>query len=146
MRHLASKIATAAFVIMAATGVAIPSAGAVGTTVKPPHNLKWVSPPSISDNVPVRFASKTPCPDVRPDGTPVKGRRVVTVFVTFQAGGGFGDTGPVAADGSWKFWRKLDAGGTQDLHATVTAACAELANHTGIVLANYRPHAITVNP
>ena len=146
MRHLSSKIATATFVIMAATGVAIPSAGAVGAAATPPHNLKWVSPPSVSDGVPARFASKTPCPDVRPNGRPVKGKRSVTVFVTFAGGGGFGDSGPVAADGSWKFRRTFDASGTQDAHATITATCSELVHGTGIVLANYRPHDISVNP
>jgi hypothetical protein len=63
----------------------------------------------------------------------------------FSFGGGMGDVAPVAADGSWTFVKTFDAGGTQDLSATVLATCLDVTN-TGIDIADYRPHDIAVNP
>lgn len=154
MRRLTlSRIVTATFVMLAATTLAVPNAGASGKPARcdkhgvcaPPAHLKWSSPTSIADGVPARFSSGDVCPNVRADGSPLQGTREVAVFVTFPGGGGVGDIGPVATDGSWSFSLTFDAGGTHFRHATVTAMCVDVTD-TGIDIADYRPHHITVNP
>jgi hypothetical protein len=148
-----AKILTTAFAAVAVTSLGIPAAGA---TVIPPHcdrhgvctppsNLNWNHPPVIVDHVSVRFASVDKCPGVRPDGSPIRGTRMVEYFITLTGGGGFGDIAPVAADGSWKFWHKFDVSGTRDLHATVSARCDDVTD-TGFDIADYRPHRVQVNP
>jgi len=110
----------------------------------PPSKLKWVSPRSISDGVPATYRSIGRCPNQRPDGSPIQGTREVEIFVTFSFGGGVGDIAPVNPDGSWRFVHAFEAGGFQDPAATVQARCVDVTN-TGFVIANYRPHPISVN-
>ena len=155
MRNTCFRILAATSVIVAATAVAVPSAYAKPAhcnkktgVCAPPANLKWTSPPSISDGVVGTFASlgvKGRCPDVRPDGSPLQGTRQVGITVLFSFGGGMGDVAPVAADGSWSFEKSFDAGGTRDLSATVVASCLDVT-FTGIDIADYRAHKIAVNP
>jgi hypothetical protein len=90
------------------------------------------------------FRSIKPCPNVRADGSPLQGTRMVEVFVEFSFGGGMGDVAPVNADGSWTFVETFEAGGTTD-HATVYMQCIDVTN-TGIDIADYKPHKIAVNP
>jgi hypothetical protein len=109
----------------------------------PPSHLAWKSPASISDGVAATFRSIKPCPNVRADGSPLQGTRMVEVFVQFSFGGGMGDVAPVNADGSWTFVETFDAGGTTD-HATVYMRCIDVTV-TGIDIADYKPHKIAVN-
>jgi hypothetical protein len=109
-----------------------------------PSKLKWSSPGSISDGVPATFVSGGRCPDVRPDGSPLQGTRAVQITVLFSTGGGVGNVGPVASDGSWTFAQTCLVGGFSDPQATVTASCLDVTN-TGFVIATYGPHAIAVN-
>jgi hypothetical protein len=110
----------------------------------PPSKLRWHSPRSISDGVPATFRSVTPCPNQRPDGSPIQGARAVEIDVTFSSGGGMGDVAPVRADGSWTFVHTFEANGFQDRDATVQAKCLDVTN-TGFDIADYRSHAISVN-
>jgi hypothetical protein len=152
MRFTGSRILLVTAVALGSVAVTVPSAWAKPAhcvkktgVCTPPSKLKWTSPPSISDGVAATFTSTGTCPDVRPDGSPIQGTREVGITVLFSFGGGMGDVAPVNADGSWTFVKAFDAGGTQDLSATVVAQCLDVTV-TGIDIADYRPHDIAVNP
>jgi hypothetical protein len=151
MRRTSLRIITTVSVMLAAMSIAAPGAWARPAhcnragTCTPPTNLRWSSPPSIADGVAATFSSVGTCPNVRPDGSPLQGTLEVQVTVLFSFGGGMGDIAPVAADGSWTFVKTFDAGGTRDLRATVVASCVDVT-FTGTEIANYRAHAIAVNP
>jgi hypothetical protein len=150
-RRIPLRALAAVFVMLAAMSVAVPSAWAKPAhcnkagTCTPPSKLKWLSPSSIADGVAATFSSIGTCPNVHPDGSPLQGTLEVQVIVLFSLGGGMGDVAPVAADGSWTFVKAFDAGGTRDRKATVVASCIDVTN-TGVDIADYRPHAIAVNP
>jgi hypothetical protein len=151
MRRTRLRIPAMTLVMVAALCLGIPSAGATPAhcdragNCTPPSHLKWSSPSSIADGVAATFSSSGRCPSVRPDGSPLQGTLMVQVTVLFSFGGGMGDIGPVAADGSWTFVNAFDAGGTLDLKATVVASCVDVT-FTGTDIADYRTHRIAVNP
>lgn len=151
MQRTRLRIPVVMLVMLAALCLGIPSAGATPAhcdragNCRPPSHLKWSSPSAIADGVAATFSSRGRCPNVRPDGSPLQGTLEVQVTVLFSFGGGMGDIGPVAADGSWTFVKAFDAGGTRDLKATVVASCVDVTN-TGTDIADYGTHKIAVNP
>ena len=151
MRRTAVRSLGLCFAAVAALSFAVPSAGASPAhcdqtgTCTPPSHLRWSSPASIADGVAATFSSIGRCPTVRPDGSPLQGTLEVQVTVLFSFGGGMGDIGPVAGDGSWTFVKAFDAGGSRDLKASVVASCLDVT-FTGVDIADYRPHRIAVNP
>jgi len=95
----------------------------------PPSKLKWVSPPSIFDNVPAQYQSISHCPSTRPDGSPIQGVREVEIFVTFTGGGGMGDITPVNADGSWTFVQRVRRGCDQGPRGNGASAVCRCHQH-----------------
>ena len=138
-------------VTLAISSLSVPAAAAATArcdpngVCTPRSNLPWKSPASISDGTAATFRSIKRCPDVRADGSPIQGVRMVEVQVIFSFGGGMGDVAPVNADGSWTFVKTFDAGGTSDPSATVYMRCLDVTD-TGIDIADYRTHKIAMNP
>lgn len=111
----------------------------------PASNLRWTSPANVTDGVPVQDATISPCPDSRPDGSPIQGTRQVFVTVLFSLGGGM-TQGPVAvsSDGGWSGSLTFNASGNRDPNATVFATCEDVTNGS-VILGSYRTQDTSVN-
>jgi hypothetical protein len=116
------------------TGVCAPASG-----------LRWTSPSVIVNGVPGQYASISPCPTTRPDGSPLQGTLEVQVTLVFSGGGGIGQLVATNPDGSWAASLTFNTNGTVDPNATLTASCQDVT-FTGFIVGQYKDHAVSVNP
>jgi hypothetical protein len=92
------------------------------------------------------YASIDPCPDRRPDDSPLRGPSSVLLVINFGAGGSADSVVPVAENGSWTTttaWSFPEF----ESSATLTAMCVDAAFTTDeVVTAIYRPRDISLVP
>jgi hypothetical protein len=130
---------------LALAGAAWASPPAGAASLGEPTNLDWVSARNLLPGAPSEFSSVDPCPDTRPDGSPITGSRIVRLTVTLPKGaGGFPAWFPAAADGSWHAAWSLDVAGLAVPHGRVTveAECWDAAPFSLAVIGRYRLHGI----
>ena len=154
VENLGRKLRVASSVAVVAIGIGVGFDAQAAWAMKPPHcasgcpvpsGLKWKSANSIFDGVPAQFGAISHCPDTRPDGSPVQGTR--EIFVTIFFTGGAMTQGPIPVDrnGRWTGTLSFNAGGLTIPSATAEAECDDVTSVTGVPLAFYGPHPVSVN-
>jgi hypothetical protein len=113
-------------------------------TVREDDFLAWTTPPAMHPGVAAHFASIDPCPTVRGDGSPLQGKRIAGVLVEFQGGGGSG-FGPlkVKKSGKWAADLTLNGEGFPP-QGTAFGDCEDFIGFTGVPIALYEPHPVTI--
>ena len=124
------------------TETASPTGG--GYFLVPRTGLAWTSPASLTDGVPVTFASTDPCPTTFADGSPIVGVKLAVVTLHLATRTVVDNT---FANPGWSIPNTPEIG-SQDLTATISAGCYELLVPSGttVLIAQYATHAIAVNP
>lgn len=111
-----------------------------------PSGLSWNSPTAITAGVAFAVSSVGACPSKLPNGSPLPGPVVIQISVVQTAGGGQGLTLLHAnANGSWSGSETFPANSAKAGSWEIEAECQALNGPTGVAIAQYAPHPVSIS-
>jgi hypothetical protein len=99
-----------------------------------PPALPWMSPNKVTNSVPVRAASISPCPPVPTAGDTT----LVQINLSFGSGGGEAQILPTNPDGSWSGTVTFSFSGVNLRQTAINAECLDFNGAFGVPYAQYQ--------